>query len=88
MVGKQCIRINRLSKEAKNIDVRSKQKYCMANIIGQAKNRIENPNAMRITNIFKEKAGWRNAHDFFSNNGTDNRMYRMPSPDKITSNIY
>ena len=55
--------------------------------MGESHNRIENPKCMKITNLFKEKSGWKNTNDFFSNNGSDNRAYRMPSPDKITSNL-
>ena len=85
MEVKLCNILNSIYRSAKNNDNRAKQRYCLGCLTGESKNRIENPKAMKISNLFKENQGWRNAQEFFLHNGTDDRIYRLPSPDKITS---
>jgi len=39
----------------------------------------------KVTNLFPDRPSWRDAKQFFNENGSDTPQNRMPSPDKITT---
>jgi len=40
---------------------------------------------MNQTNLFPDNPSWKSAEEYFTKNGTESKLDRVPSPDKITT---